>query len=302
MRVDVSIPASHRAGQIEWARGRPDPSRHMGVAGTETYAGWPDLLNNLKDRAPPGPRETIVFVHGFNTNLAEATYRVAQIAHDYDLPGPPLLFSWASSGDPRGYAYDRDSVLIARNALEETLATLAGDGGRIVLTAHSLGTHLVMETLRQISLKRDQRTLRAIGGVVLFAPDIDVDLFNRQLRDIDPAIESLVIFATPEDRILRLSSLLTGRQDRVGAVTDLSLIEDRRVTVIDLSDVADPSGPNHLLVATSPAAIALISKMIERSDETGLDPGDPSFWAGGVTETTGAFGVRLSAGVLAPPS
>ena len=43
-----------------------------------------------------------------------------------------------------------------------------------------MGTMLVMETLRQLSLAGHDKTLRKISPLVLASPDIDVDVFGRR--------------------------------------------------------------------------------------------------------------------------
>ena len=62
----------------------------------------------------------MLFVHGYNNNFSEAIYRHAQIAWDYEMRGPQIHFAWPSAADPLEYTYDRDSVLIARDALART--------------------------------------------------------------------------------------------------------------------------------------------------------------------------------------
>jgi esterase/lipase superfamily enzyme len=100
-------------------------------------------------RENPGTHETLLFVHGYNNTLSEAMYRLAQIQTDFDTGMPGVLFSWPSAGDPRGYIYDRDSVLFARDDLTAVLRQLtSGPGDKVFLLAHSMGSSLVMETGR----------------------------------------------------------------------------------------------------------------------------------------------------------
>ena len=46
--------------------------------------------------------DIVGFVHGHNNTYAESVYRLAQFAHDYELPGPQVLFAWWSAASPVG--------------------------------------------------------------------------------------------------------------------------------------------------------------------------------------------------------
>ena len=128
----------------------------------------------------PG-QEAVVFVHGYNNGFAKAAYRHAQVAWDYELKGPQIHFSWSSAANPFEYTYDRDSVLIARDALATLLRRLLReDGLRVSLVGHSMGGLLIMETLRQIALSGDRALLDRLSATTLISPDIDMDLFRAQ--------------------------------------------------------------------------------------------------------------------------
>ena len=63
--------------------------------------------------------ERLLYIHGFNNNHADGVLRAAQMAEDYEFEGPAIHFSWASAAVPYGYAYDNESALQARDALED---------------------------------------------------------------------------------------------------------------------------------------------------------------------------------------
>ena len=54
----------------------------------------------------------------------------------------------------------------------------------ISILAHSMGNYLAIESLRQISI-RDRGLSPKIRDVMLASPDIDVDVFRRQIAEID---------------------------------------------------------------------------------------------------------------------
>lgn len=263
-RYRISIPPTHSPGQIDWPRGAPDPATDM-LAVEETVFSSPRAfdkgLSQTLNTLPRGQREVVVFVHGFNTNFAEGLYRMAQMAHDYKLPGPVVHYSWPSAAHPLGYAYDRDSALFARDGLADLLSRLRRAGAeRILLTAHSMGSLLAMETLRQTAIAGDRRVLDALSGVVLVSPDIDVDLFLSQARRIGPLPQPFIVFTSKRDRVLALSARLTGKRDRLGSVETLEKLSDLDITFIDVSNVGgDRLG--HFVTATSPSLIAILSNL-----------------------------------------
>lgn len=255
--MDISIPPVHVPGQIEWPGKRtPDPALHFAAVGGERYANLSAFLKSLP--RPGGDPGVVLFVHGFNVNNAEALYRLAQIAHDYKAEDPVISFSWPSAGDPRGYVYDRDSVIFARDDLETLLTGLAADRRRVQIVAHSMGGQLVMETLRQLSISGRGRVIHSLTGVALISPDIDEDVFLRQAGRIEPFPQPFMIMVSTRDRALTLSALLTGKQDRLGSIQDPSRLAGLPIEIIDLSDVegGDPSG--HSTAFTAPAAILML--------------------------------------------
>ena len=265
-RVDVSVPPTHQPGRIEWSRGDVDPARHFVVTETEVHAREAGFLDAVRD-ARAG-RETTVFVHGYNNTLSDAMFRLAQMKVDFNMPGAPVLFSWASAGDARGYVYDRDSVLFARDALEDLLEKLtARQGDKVVLLAHSMGSHLVMEVMRQAALRGDRRLLDRISAVVLMSPDIDPDLFRQQAEAIAPLPQPFLIFVSQQDRVLGLAALITGRKPRLGVIDGPGAVEGLPVKVIDFTRLSQGEGFGHTVPTTSPSAIQVLRGMIDQAAE-----------------------------------
>ena len=168
----------------------------------------------------PG-RRVLIFVHGFNTRFEEAVYRFAQIVHDARVDVAPVLFTWPSGGRVTDYVYDRDSAVYSRDALEAVLQALVKDPNvdSISILAHSMGNYLAIESLRQMSI-RDHGLSPKIRDVMLASPDIDVDVFRRQIAEIDagPRPAQFTLFISRDDRALGLSSFLARDSTRLGAL------------------------------------------------------------------------------------
>ncbi len=272
-RADISIPPNHVTGKVEWPDETPDASTDFVVAGTEVMRGQDAMLREVR-RAHPG-KEKLVFVHGYNNTLSDGMYRLAQIRTDFEITMPTILFSWLSAGDPRGYAYDRDSVLFSRDDFLEMLDGLtASPGDRVFLLAHSMGSHLVMEALRQAALSGDKDILSRISGVVLMSPDIDPDLFRSQAEAIGALPQPFLIFTTRQDRALSIAGFITGRKPRLGLIDGPDKVRGLNVKVVDFTALADGEGFNHFVPVTSPAAIAMLRGMINQAGERGSAFGD----------------------------
>ena len=261
-RLDVSVPPEHKTGAIEISGSNPDPLRHFIATQDTKFFGADDfsvaLRKELRSR-PFSERLVVVYVHGFNNNFAEGIYRLAQISHDFNLPEVTVHYSWPSAGHPLGYGYDRDSVLFARDGLEELLHAVQNAGAdKILLMGHSLGALLAMETLRQMAISDSSVLRRTLGGVVLISPDIDVEVFHQQAIRIGKLPQPFVIFASEKDRALRLSARLTGQPNRLGTLTDASAISDLDVTVFDVTNFSTGID-GHFTAASSPALIRILS-------------------------------------------
>ncbi len=264
-RLDVAIPPDREPGEIAWAPTARTPDlRHDFVATEQNMfedrlAFRQELARELR-RQPLGRREAVIFVHGFNTTFAEGAYRLAQLGHDLKLGATLVHYSWPSRAHPLGYAYDRDSVLFARDGLEDLLHEVAAAGAdQIVIAAHSIGSLLTMETLRQMSESRHAPVRDSIAGVILFSPDIDVELFHAQARAIGELPQPFVIFTSKRDKALALSARLTGERDRLGNIDSAEEVADLAVTVMDTT--AFSTGAGHFDAAHSAVLLSVLGQI-----------------------------------------
>lgn len=260
LRYDIAVPKQREAGQVSWPKSAKsaDPTTDFLTVADENYPSAEDFRKSLRaEFNRRNQREVIVYVHGYNNTMAESVYRVAQMHHDLKVPGVAVHYAWPSRGSVLGYVYDKDSALFARDALEDLLQEVSAAGAeRIQIVAHSMGSFVTMETLRQVFIRNDRNVLRKIDGVMLISPDLDVQLFRSQAIAMKPLPEPFVIFGSTKDTILNLSSRLAGQNDRLGNLSDVSKIADLGVTYLDTA--AYSQGAGHFNVATSPALLQLL--------------------------------------------
>lgn len=281
-RFGISIPPNREAGEIKWPprSGKLDPQTQFLTTSAGRFQSGGDFRATLAKDLRANGGEAVIFVHGFNNTFSEGIYRIAQMAHDLDLPGSVLHYSWPSAAQPLGYVYDRDSALFSRDGLERLLIEVENAGAqRIVLVAHSMGSALVMEALRQVAIRNESKVLDRIGGVILISPDIDVDVFRAQALAIPKLPEPFIVFSSERDRILRLSATLTGQWDRLGTLKDISRVGDLPITFLDTA--AFNSGSGHFNLGNSPSLLRLLDGILsvdasldaDRIGRTGLLPG-----------------------------
>lgn len=268
-RLSVSIPSRHKAGRIEWPPTKNvEPSRHFALIGAQTVENSGRFSEAVAHDAAQSGEETVLFVHGYNQSFAQSVYRHAQIAWDYELRGPQVLFAWPSAANPLEYTYDRDSVLIARDQLVLLLRTLLLERKlRVSVVGHSMGGLLIMEAFRQIALMKSRAIFDALTGVALISPDIDMDLFQSQAAAIGKLPQPFIVGVARNDRLLRLASGLSGGESRLGSARDLKALQKLGISTIDMTALGN-GGTNHFLPGTSPAAIALIKGLRTSEPDT----------------------------------
>jgi esterase/lipase superfamily enzyme len=268
LRYDIAIPPDREPGEVNWPprTRKPDGKRDFLTLDQRNFASADEFSVALRAAMKlRGQSDAVVYVHGFNNTMAEGVYRVAQMHHDLEVPGVAVHYAWPSRGSALGYVYDRDSVLFARTGLVTLLDEVEDAGARdIVIVAHSMGAFLTMEGLRQMVLKDGPGALDRIKGVVLISPDLDLDVFRAQAKDIGKLPEPFVIFGSSRDRILNISATLSGTGDRLGNMDSVSEIADLNVIYLDTAAFA--TGTGHLNLGENPALLKLFGGLVGIAD------------------------------------
>jgi esterase/lipase superfamily enzyme len=125
----------------------------------------------------------------------------------------------------------------SRDALQEVLEGLSASAtvGRIHIVAHSIGTMLAMEALRQFYARNGDAAAERIGAVVFAAPDIDMDVFTSSVERIGPLAPKITVITATNDRALAISGWMAGGVTRVGAAQKAQLAK-LGLRVIDASE------------------------------------------------------------------
>ena len=261
--IAISIPPKRAAGTVQWPEKLPpNPATDFAVTRVEQLETRAEGRAWFQQHLVDG--HALVFIHGFNNTYEDSVFRLAQIVHDSGMKATPVLFTWPSRAKLTAYEYDKESTNYSRTALEDILKKLS-DAPKvkdITILAHSMGTWLTMESLRQMAI-RDGNVPSKIENVILASPDIDLDVFAKQFVEMGKKRPKFTIFVSQDDRALALSSFISGDVSRLGAIDPSAepyrtQLERAGITAIDLTKVKTEDGLHHGKFAESPQIVQLI--------------------------------------------
>jgi esterase/lipase superfamily enzyme len=281
--LTISIPTEHETGKIEWPdTDPPDPRRHF-ITTDRSFLDQEGFLSQIRARAQRGGSEAndvLVFVHGYNTLYEEAVYWFAQIVHDSGFEGTAILFAWPSMGKGPMYVADREASTYSRDYLEEALLSISKlpDVREINILAHSMGTWLAVETLRQAKMKGHLSLNGKLAEVILASPDLDVTVFRTQLEVIGKLPRPMTVLVSGDDEALGLSTFLAGGVDRAGRITanDPRAIAGAKrynLRIVDLTGMQGISSNEHSKYSESDAVIHAIGKGLKNNGPKTMQAG-----------------------------
>jgi len=295
----VSVPPNHEVGRLEWPSGdEPDPENEFAVVDLQP-AEPTDVWRWFDEQDTDG--RVLIFVHGYNVQFADAVFRLAQIAEDLSIRAAPVLFSWPSGGELAGYYYDRESANYSRDAFESVIsqAVESEKVTQVAILAHSMGSWITMETLRQISI-RDGALSEKITDVVLAAPDLDVDVFQKQFQRLGAQRPHFTFLVSNDDRALNVSKVLGRGVQRLGAIDPTqepyrSRIEATPgVTFVDLSALEGGGRMAHTKFAESGEMVDLARQTLADDEALAEERTSIGEQAGAVIITLGQSVAGLS--------
>ena len=266
-RAVVSIPYTHKLGEIE----RPsywrlefseDATKHVMIQSI-TKQNKETYFNQMTDRIAKNGKSTFLFVHGYNVTFADAARRTAQITFDLRFNGEPVFYSWPSQGTTTGYTVDEANIEWAKhnmkNFLKEYLTRTKADD--IYLVAHSMGNRGLTKAL--IDLMNENPELKdKITEIILAAPDIDADVFKRDIapKMVNKIGKPITLYVSADDLALIASRKVHGNKRAGDAGKGVVIVKG--VETIDASGV-DTSFLSHSYFATTSTIIADILDLIK---------------------------------------
>ncbi len=221
-----------------------------------------------------GRRDVLIYIHGFNQSFETAVLDAARLSDGLKFRGETMAFSWPSRNSLLNYIYDRESALWSRDALEGMFDQLIADPsvGTIHVVAHSMGTMVTVEALRQLYDRRGAAMASRFGAVVLASPDIDMDGFTSSITRLGGFSRKITVLTVANDRALGAMRDMAGGVTRVG-IAEKPQLEALGIRVIDASDYAG-SGLNHDLFLTNGQVRQVIRQVIDQARPPAIASGD----------------------------
>ncbi|MCR9136713.1 MAG: alpha/beta fold hydrolase [Alphaproteobacteria bacterium] len=267
--VAVTIPETHVPGAIEtpsiWKlEFGPEPAKHIMVHKVEPMEKDGYFARMRAEMAKKGRREAFLFVHGFNTRFDAAAKRAAQLAHDMNYRGVPVVYSWPSAGKTLRYVADTAVVRLSGRRLSRFLEELRDFSGAdtIHIVAHSMGNRALTDALELLALRSNAAASDTpmFGQIFFAAPDVDAGLFKEMMRTIHPLAERLTLYASQLDWALVASRKLHGNAPRAGQGGEDALT-DVLFDTIDMSDLGEDMLA-HTYFANDSSALADIMSLV----------------------------------------
>ena len=264
----VSIPHDHKIGEIE----RPsiwrlefseDPEKHVVIHSINLLDKdnfFKKLSNNIQKS---DKKSSFLFVHGYNVSFADAAKRTAQISYDLLFDGEAVFYSWPSRGITADYTVDEANIAWSETNIKNFLAdyltrTKADD---IYLVAHSMGNRGLTKALVSLMTEKPELS-KKIKEIILAAPDIDADVFKR---DIAPQMvarthKPITLYVSSDDVALKASRQVHGSFRAGDSGQGVVLVKG--IETIDASGV-DTSFLGHSYFASTSSIISDIFDLIK---------------------------------------
>jgi len=269
--AEVSIPKSHKVGEIEspsyWRfEFRENPDKHIVVHSIDVLNKYNFYTKLSKRIDKSAKKSTFLFVHGYNVSFIDAAKRTAQMTYDLKFDGASVFYSWPSYASTGSYTRDEANIEWSKKNIETFLKDYLSttNAEEIYLIAHSMGNRGLTKAI--ISVVSENPALRSkIKEIILAAPDIDADVFKR---DIAPKMVSIIekpitLYVSSGDVALKASRVIHG-SPRAGDSKDSILVVEG-VETIDASSV-DTSFMGHSYFSESKTILDDIFDLIKTSN------------------------------------
>ncbi|NOQ45278.1 MAG: alpha/beta hydrolase, partial [Desulfobulbaceae bacterium] len=151
-----------------------------------------DIKKEIERRLVELPKKEIVlYIHGFNETFQEAAFTTAELCHFLGREQLCALFTWPAGGGGSllySYGQDSESADFSVGHLKKVIRSLtkAPDVKKIHLLAHSRGSAVLLQALRELMLEtyvfgEAPGDVLKIENLVLMAADVDIQVALQKL-------------------------------------------------------------------------------------------------------------------------
>ncbi len=181
--IPKDYPKAHKVAFLYWNLSlKRNPEKHLAVMNMENMQrqAYFDALSQKINQSDSN--SLLFFIHGYNIPFERAIRITAKLAYDLDIDSAATLFSWPSAANTTKYLADIGNIEWSQPDVESYIAELFEntDAKQIYFMAHSLGNRALTEALIH-HLQVHPEDKDRIGAVMLAAPDMDSELFKRDV-------------------------------------------------------------------------------------------------------------------------
>ena len=239
-------------------------TKKQGVTGYADWQRWEPNLNKPKNKnqvldvnpmtaeaigahlkrwsSTTGDRSVLLYIHGYAKSFGTVARNTGILAYELNLRGAPILYSWPSRGSAAAYPADMTSMDWSVVHLEQFLRLLLADPDidTVHLLAHSMGNRGLLKAMLNLLDDADILENWKFGEIVLFAPDVDADVFRRDIAPRFAGIPSRVsMYISGVDVPLDTS----GRVNRYGRAGNAK----KEIIIVDGLETVDVTPVSRLL-------------------------------------------------------
>ena len=288
--AEVSIPHDHKIGALEspkWWKFEfsEDPDKHVILQSISQFEKE-NYFEHLKTRVGvSSDNDLLIYVHGYNVTFSDAARRTAQMVYDLSFDGAAVFYSWPSHGKMLKYTSDEQNVQWAQANITEFMKDVVekSDAENIYLIAHSMGNRALTRSYVDLMRSNPEFSVK-VREVILAAPDIDSDVFKRDIApEMVKSNTPITLYASSEDIPLKVSREVHAGYPRAGDAGESLVVLDG-VETIDATNVGN-GFLDHSYYAEERPVISDIFNILHHSmrasDRAGLteiQTGDGVYW------------------------
>ncbi|MEW6995750.1 alpha/beta hydrolase [Colwelliaceae bacterium MEBiC 14330] len=221
--TNVSIPRDHKMGELEspsiWRfEFREAAEKHVVLLDVNQLERK-QYFRKLSDKInATDEKNAFIYIHGYNVTFEDAARRSAQMSYDLGFNGMPVFYSWPSYGSKTKYTFDEVNIKWSQANVKTFLTEFIEKSGadNIYLIAHSMGNRALIRAYIDVMTSNPSLSTK-IKEVILAAPDIDAEIFKR---DIAPALANagspVTLYASSKDVALKASKAVHAGYPRAG--------------------------------------------------------------------------------------
>jgi esterase/lipase superfamily enzyme len=205
--------------------------------------GSDTVFGNLQQIMKDKQRDTVIFIHGFNTTFTNALADAAKLvdclktASNNTCELNVIAYSWPSNGKLLDYKEDRhdaeasafglaramlkyyDFLLPQVQTARKNNKTDQLCNQQVHLVCHSMGNYLFRNALQSLLSINNQQPVKLFGESLLLAADEDNDAFDfgNKLLPLSQMSRRVTVYFNKDDKALAISEDLKHNMTRLGA-------------------------------------------------------------------------------------